>query len=195
MPEANGLDILSDVECFWTWLHGTLPTISQSWHDSAGGYLVVQSTLMFPWSNIKLMISVSAPLNFDIPYLKVPRPRLIIGTRPAPPRQAEATIREYLKKMKPEAIRTGFEPSEMWEFCLCVFQQAYLPRFFGAKGNPVLDLMVTMDQVQSMPPIWVVHGDQDTMVCVIYFFKLSGKKKKPNVQFSFSVNRFARLGF
>lgn len=203
MPEANGIDIMSDVECFWTWLHGTLPSISQSWHsrpdlskiaccgESAGGYLSVQSALMFPHSNIKVMISIAGPLNADVPHFKVPRPRTLMGSRPPPPRQAEATIRDYLKNMKPGAIRTGCEPSEMWELAMCVFQQAYLPRFFGVKGNPVLDLMATLDRVKTMPPIWVIHGEQDTMVGTNYATKVRSSGEL-NGQLSFSLHRFAR---
>lgn len=176
MPESNGLEIMSDVVDFWTWLHNSFPSISSNWHarpdldkvaccgESSGGYIAVQSQLMVPDSKIKVLISSHAPLNWDIPHLKVPRPRTIMGTRPPPPRQAEGVVREYLKGIKEGSVRTGCDPGEMWEFALCVFQQAYLPRFFGVKGNPVLDVMASLNKVESLPPAWVIHGEQDTMV-------------------------------
>lgn len=188
MPESSGVEIMSDVSAFWEWLHGTLPGIArrEGWHaqpdlekimccgESSGGYIAVQSTLCFPGNacaKIRAIISSGAPLNFDVPGLKVPRPRILMGSRPPPPREAERTIREYLKQMKrePGRIRTGCDPGGeggMWEFALCVFQQSYLPRFFGVKGNPELDDMAGLEKVvdkKLMPPVWVVHGEQDSM--------------------------------
>jgi acetyl esterase/lipase len=167
---------MSDIECFWTWLHETLPSISQRWHsrpdlsriaccgESSGGYLTVNSALMFPHPKTKVMISISAPIDGDVPYMRIPRPRIMVGSRPPPPRQAEAIIRDYLKNMRPGAIRTGCEPSEQLELALCIFQQAYLPRYLGLKANPVLDIMKSLDGTKTVPPVWAIHGESDTMV-------------------------------
>jgi len=205
MPEANGIDIMSDVGCFWTWLHETLPSISQSWHsrpdlskiaccgESAGGYLSVQSALMFPQSNIKVVISTAAPLNADVPSFRVPRPRLLMGSRPPSPRQAEAIIQNYLKNMKPGAIRTGCEPLDMWELVMCIFQQAYIPRLFGIKGNPVLNIMATLDRLETMPPVWVIHGQSDSLVRRLCH-EITRQQKANVVKLSFSVHRNARQG-
>ena len=148
---------------------------------------------MFPYSNIKVRISIAAPLNFDVPHLRVPRPRILMGSRPPPPRQAEATIRDYLKKMKPRAIRTGCEPSEMWEFAMCVFQQAYLPRRFGVKGNLVLDVMATLDRAKMMLPT-PLDNSWGVRYYGMYqprYHKVRGSSEL-NGQLSFIVNRFAR---
>ena len=180
---------MSDVECFWSWLHGTLPSISQSWHarpdlskvaccgESAGGYLAVQSALLFPDSNIKVIISASGPIHANVPHFTIPGPKTIMGSRPQPPRQTEATIRNYLKNMKPGAIRTGCEPGEMWELVICIMQQAYLPRLMGAKGNKWLDVMETLDRVKTMPPIWAIHGQQDSFVSTNYASKIQISSK------------------
>ncbi|KAL2065355.1 hypothetical protein VTL71DRAFT_3025 [Oculimacula yallundae] len=182
IPGASGTEILSDITTFWTWLHGTLPSISETWHaepdlnriaccgESAGGYLAVFSALLVPGSKIKAIISDSAALNFDVSDLKVPRPRVMMGTRPPPPRQAEALIRAYLKKFKEDGAktRTGCEPGELWELTLCIFQQAYLPRLWWVKGESTpLSLMQGIEREEEskrMKPIWVIHGMNDTMV-------------------------------
>ncbi|KAL1872683.1 hypothetical protein Daus18300_004229 [Diaporthe australafricana] len=123
---------------------------------------------------IKAVISISAPLDATAPEYKVPRPRVFMGRSPPPPRQALATIRGYIKRIRPGAIRTGCEPtSDMWELLLCIAQQAYLPRLFGAGagaaegGMSTLEgLMETLDKGdKAMMPVWVVHGTNDTMVC------------------------------
>ncbi|POS71319.1 hypothetical protein DHEL01_v210286 [Diaporthe helianthi] len=69
----------------------------------------------------------------------------------------------------------------MWELLLCIAQQAYLPRLFGAGtggeyGTPTLEgLMETLDKGdKTMAPVWVVHGTNDTMcpsVCSSGFAK------------------------
>lgn len=60
LPEANGADILSDLEDFWQWLHTDFLELTKDWSvlpdisrlactgQSAGGYLAVQSALLFP---------------------------------------------------------------------------------------------------------------------------------------------------
>jgi hypothetical protein len=87
-----------------------------------------------------------------------------MGSRPPPPRQAEAIIRTYIKSMKPEAVRTGCDPSDMWELVLCIIQQGWLPRLMGAKADERLDIMAVLDDIETMPPIWVIHGEQDSIV-------------------------------
>ncbi|KAF7163148.1 hypothetical protein CNMCM5623_008218 [Aspergillus felis] len=163
--------------------------------ESAGGYLAVYSALHLPSMisvttntaiaeekqenasvivDIRAVISISAPLDTNAPELRVPRPRTFIGTRPPPPREAEARIRTYIKNIPPGAIRTGSEPTaEMWELVLCVSQQSYLPRLFGVKGNgqkaALSGIMESLEKWkeerrEGLPALWVVHGSGDTMV-------------------------------
>src|SRR6187431_3372559 len=80
MPEANGSDILDDVKDLWDWVHTTLPSLVQSkwsnlivdldkiaaWGESAGGYLALQSALLFPGAKIKAVISQYCCLHPDV---------------------------------------------------------------------------------------------------------------------------------
>ncbi|GFF81102.1 polyketide synthase, putative [Aspergillus udagawae] len=163
--------------------------------ESAGGYLAVYSALHLrsmisvmtntslseekqenvkPIVDIRAVISISAPLDTNAPELRVPRPRTFIGTRPPPPREAEARIRTYIKNIPPGAIRTGSKPTvEMWELVLCVSQQSYLPRLFGVKGNgqkaALSGIMESLEKwkeerSEGLPALWIVHGSGDTMI-------------------------------
>lgn len=190
IPESNAADIISDVEAFWLWLRNTLPLEASSWHarpdlslvacagTSAGGYLAVQSSLLFPHiSQIKVILSIAGSLYTDIPHYRVPGPKVILGKRPPPPRKAEMIIREYTRNMKEGVIRTSGDAVEMWEFLTCVLQQAYLPRWLGLKADDKLDVMKMLEKVDSMPPIWLVQGREDSVVCFrIHLFERTLKR-------------------
>ena len=165
LPEATAAEVLDDVEDFWVWLHDTLPTLTMNWDafpdltrlactgQSAGGYLAVQSALLFPeLSQIKLVASMGGSLNTDIPYCRIPRPRVILGKRPPPPGRAENIVRTYVRNIKPQTVRTSGNVVEMWDFLTCVLQQAYLARWLGAKENEELNVMNALEQAKKMPP-------------------------------------------
>ena len=165
LPEATGAEVLDDVQDFWRWLHNTLPTLTTTWNavpdltrlactgQSAGGYLAVQSALLFgELSQIKVVASMGGSLNTDIPSCRVPGPRLILGRRPPPPGKAEQIIRTYVRSIQPQTVRTGGNVVDMWEFLTCALQQAYLTRWFGAVGNEELDVMKILERAQAMPP-------------------------------------------
>jgi len=165
LPEATGAEVLDDVEDFWRWLHNTLPTLTTTWNafpdltrlactgQSAGGYLAVQSALLFPeLSQIKVVASMGGSLNTDIPYCRIPGPRVILGRRPPPPGKAESIVRTYVRNIKPQTVRTSGNVVDMWDFLTCVLQQAYLARWFGAMGKEELDVMKMLERVKAMPP-------------------------------------------
>jgi pimeloyl-ACP methyl ester carboxylesterase len=165
LPEATAAEVLDDVEDFWHWLHETLPQLTKTWNafpdltrlactgQSAGGYLAVQSALLFPeLSRIKVLASMGGSLNTNIPSCRIPRPRLILGKRPPPPAKAEAIVRSYVRNIKPGTVRTSGNVIEMWNFLTCVLQQAYLARWLGAKRNEKLDAMKVLEKADAMPP-------------------------------------------
>lgn len=80
--------------------------------------------------------------------------------------------------MKPGVVRTSGDPVEMWEFLTCVLQQAYLPRWLGMKGNERLDVMAMVERVEKMPPLWVVQGEQDSVVSGVYCISVSCKESR-----------------
>lgn len=203
LPESNGADILSDVAHFWRWMQRDLAKVMEGENlprpdlsnvlccgESSGGFISVYCALHLESMlraaggstdreavkevHIRAVISISAPLDATAPEYKIPRPRVFMGHRPPPPRQALSKIRAYIKSMRPGSIRTGCEPtSDMWELLLCIGQQACLPRLFGLgdkeEGVPVLEeLMETLERKENpMTPVWLVHGRDDTMVSLV----------------------------
>lgn len=138
LPEASGVDILTDVEAFWTWMQRELPLIAarESWPaypdlsrvvvlgESSGGYLAVQSALLCSTKiNIKAVISISAPLDGSATMrTMVPGPRMVMGARPPPPRQAQTLIRDYIRHGEPGVVRTEGDPLEMWTLLLSLLR-------------------------------------------------------------------------
>lgn len=50
-------------------------------------------------------------------------PRMILGTMPPPPRQAEMHIREYMRCIKPGTVRSESDPDDLWELFLCLVRK------------------------------------------------------------------------
>lgn len=95
---------------------------------------------------------MAGSLYTDIPYYRIPNPKVILGKRPPPPWKAENIVRTYVKNLPPQAVRTSGDAVEMWEFLTCVLQQAYLAHWLGIKGAEELDIMKTLEKLESMPP-------------------------------------------
>ncbi|KAH8802446.1 putative polyketide synthase [Xylogone sp. PMI_703] len=180
LPEATTAEVLSDVEDFWKWLHNSLPTLTATWNaspdtsrlactgQSSGGYLAVQSALVFPHlTQIKLIVSMGSPLYTNFPHYRIPSPRRILGKLPPPPWKAEKIVRSYIKNLQPGAIRTSGDAVEMWEFLTCVLQQAYLPRWLGSNGRDDWEIMELLAKADEFPPIWIIQGANDSVVLPI----------------------------
>ncbi|KAE8423109.1 putative polyketide synthase [Aspergillus pseudocaelatus] len=198
LPEASPLEVLDDIHCFWEWLHQEAAADAMSWVDcpvnldlgqialhgeSSGGWLAVQSCLRYPEARIKCVITSSASLDSQIPYLTIPGPKSIMGQPPIPARQAELTIRKYIRGIVPGAIRTATEPTESWHLFICMIQQGYYSRMFNTPHHEDLDIMKAVSGIDDICPIWLMHGTEDTLVpseCSSNFaYKM--KKLKPDV--------------
>lgn len=123
LPAASGCerpDIALDLDCV------------MAFGESAGGYLALQSAVLFSHIlNIKAVISISGPLDNRVNAV-VPGPRIILGMRPPPPRQAEALIREYMRRNKPGTVRTAGDPAEMWPLLLSIHRKYSIRSFLPA---------------------------------------------------------------
>lgn len=172
LPEATATEIIADVGDFWHWLHDEFPALAENWNivpdlsriactgQSAGGYLAVQSALLFgELSKIKVIATMGGSIDANIPQCRLPGPRLILGKRPPPPGKAESIIRTYLKGIKRETVRTSGDVVEMWNLVTCVLQQAYLARWLSPDGNEELDVIKVMKKTKSIPPSELIHLD------------------------------------
>ncbi|KAK8011003.1 alpha/beta-hydrolase [Apiospora arundinis] len=180
IPESSGEDVLSDVARFWNWLADDLPSVAlqEGWDvvpdlarittygSSSGGFLAVQSALLAPKTlGIRAVISVSAPFYTGHGSQGlVPMPRMIFGAWPPPPREAEKCIREYIRAMKPGVIRSESDPADSWDLLLSIIQQAWVPRLLDVQKNKRLDVIKLLDTLETMPPMWIIHGEEDSVV-------------------------------
>ncbi len=131
--------------------------------QSTGGCLAVQSALLHPELDIKAVVSLYAPLEYNVPSFMVPHPRRILGIMPPPPRQAEGIIRTYTKRTK-GSVRTVGDPVHMWELFLCMLQQGRVPSLMSARPDARLDIISLLKQVKKLPPLWLIHGEEDSVV-------------------------------
>ncbi|KAK8101460.1 hypothetical protein PG999_011834 [Apiospora kogelbergensis] len=180
IPESSGEDVMSDVACFWKWLADKLPSVAlqEGWDavpdlariitygSSSGGFLAVQSALLAPKTcGIRAVISVSAPFYTGHGSQGlVPMPRMIFGAWPPPPREAEKCIREYIRAIKPGLIRSESDPADSWDLLLSIIQQAWVPRLLDVQKNKRLDVIKLLDTLETMPPLWIIHGEEDSVV-------------------------------
>ncbi|KAI1333950.1 putative polyketide synthase [Xylariaceae sp. FL0016] len=177
LPEATGADMVDDLHAFWIWMLEQLPGIAQreSWAlrpdfghilcagHSAGGTLALLSALERPDADVKAVLSLYGPMDDSVPELKMARPRKILGSWPPPPRQAEATIRSYIQRTR-GTVRTDGDPVEMWELVTCILQQGRLPRMMSQRPDPRLDVILAITKRKTLPPIWLIHGENDSIV-------------------------------
>lgn len=177
LPEATGADVMDDMDAFWTWFLDTLPGLaeSESWEvrpnvkhiicagHSAGGIIALHSAVQRPDVAVKAVVSLYGPLYSNVPEFKMARPRRILGSLPPPPRQAEANIRSYIQRTK-GTVRTHGDVMEMWQLVACILQQGRLPRMVNQRFDPRLDTIASIKMKKRCPPIWVIHGLNDSVV-------------------------------
>jgi acetyl esterase/lipase len=180
MPGVSPSDVLDDVASFWTWYIGTLPKVaaSESWDvrpdvgrticagQSSGAMIAVHSALEYRDVQIRAVLALCGPLCFDVPLLNMPKPRIIGGAKPPAPRQAEAIIRSYITRNKGKT-RTSGNPSDDWEVVMAMVQQGWLPRMVKRNSDPRLDLVANLRAKSILPPTWVIHGEQDSVVSTV----------------------------
>ena len=98
LPEATGLEILSDIDSFWFWMSEKLePTLSSLYPksdikpdmdrvlvtgDSAGGYCVAQSLLRHPEMNFRAAIMAYPMVHFHDRYWSEKFEKPIFGSPP-----------------------------------------------------------------------------------------------------------------
>lgn len=46
-----------------------------------------------------------------------------------------------------------------------MLQQGRLPSFMMARPDERLDIMGLLKQVKKLPPLWLIHGKEDSVVC------------------------------
>jgi acetyl esterase/lipase len=177
MPEASPSDVMDDVASFWMWYSRRFPGISaaEAWDtrpdlgrticagQSSGAVIGIHSALEHQDVQIKAILALYGPICFELPLLNMPMPRIIGGSKPLAPRQAEAMIRSYITRNKGK-IRTSGNPNDDWELVTTVVQQGWLARTAKRNADSRLDVVAHLKAKLVLPPIWVVQGRDDSIV-------------------------------
>ncbi|KAK6002408.1 hypothetical protein QM012_002046 [Aureobasidium pullulans] len=183
LPESSGLDILADLQHFYAWLHEHLASfVASSFSqqnptpdlsnilitgESAGGYMAVQSVLLGETKGVKAVIAHYPMIDLKDAWYSKPGRKVIWGQ--PPPTYPDGWLDEQLaaaRSAKPvtERIPKEGEPD--------LFVASLLEgRYTDILGNdsrlfPLENLRSSMERGISLPPIWMFHGQGDTLIPV-----------------------------
>ncbi|KAJ7583862.1 Alpha/Beta hydrolase protein [Mycena floridula] len=176
LPEAKGKDLLEDLDDLWKWLHDDFPTFLAesapgfspdltrilSTGDSAGGYLAIQLALSQPVAGIRGVIAAypMTDMASDF-YKKGEKPaNFLMGHPPVP----ESVIDEHLASMAPNAVVSSAEPPLRMELGVAINQHGRYLEFLGTE--PELFPFDRIEHVSAIPPMLILHGDEDSIAPV-----------------------------
>ncbi|KAK9313397.1 Alpha/Beta hydrolase protein [Lipomyces starkeyi] len=171
LPESSGADINEDVSDFWVWVRRDLPTFLSSSGsginvdfekvlvvgESAGGYLALQSALSQPKISAAIAAYPMIDLKSDFYTKAFVKP--IFGS----PMLPTSIIDEHITKCTPNQVVSSAEPPDRGELAFAIVQQGRFMEFFG-NGPPALFPMEQLEHVQSVPPLFIFHGLDDSAV-------------------------------
>ncbi|KAJ9144981.1 Alpha/beta hydrolase fold-3 [Pleurostoma richardsiae] len=166
LPEVNGTDVLQDIEDFWSWVHASLPAALTSKHlgltvdldriavcgESAGGYLSLQSALLFPQAKIRI---VMAQFPSMYPDLEAYNPRLECATA-----EEDKLLTDYMVTHKGE-IRIGSKFPWRTDLMSGMFNTGRHREMLG--DDPRLTLGHPLRLSKTIPPVWIAQGVDDSI--------------------------------
>ncbi|KAH0369061.1 alpha/beta-hydrolase, partial [Aureobasidium melanogenum] len=181
LPESSGLDILSDLHHFYIWLHGNLTSfVSTSFPqqtpkpdisnilitgESAGGYMAVQSILLGETKGIKAVIAHYPMIDLKDAWYSKPGRKVIWGQ--PPPSYPDRWLDQQLEAAKSAKSVTERIPKEGEPdlFVASLLEGRYT-EILGSDSRlfPLDNLKTVKGGGESLPPIWMFHGDKDTLI-------------------------------
>jgi acetyl esterase/lipase len=179
-PEAKIGEILEDVSDFWKWLHRELPSVlSNKWPSitadlnrilavggGGGGYLALQSAMLFnTHAKIKAVIAQYPAMYPDIMSFS-PRPAEVDPS-------FDAIIDDYIKNVKPGAVRTQSPYPELGRFGAAVVATGGFRDLWGlSEDRKVATLEYALSKAEDIPPIWIMQGTENSIVSLLCFIQL-----------------------
>ena len=177
IPEATGMDVLSDVSDLWTWVNGELQSLLSSRTaaaappqidfahilvvgDSSGGWLAMQSALTQPAGSIKAVIGLYPQLDVRDPFFNTRFEKPLFGMPMLPAEIVDSRV----KAMAPGAVVTSaYLPSRLDLTCSLVQNGRFL-EFLGESRELCPVEMVA--SAEHMPAVLILHGRDDSAVPV-----------------------------
>lgn len=196
MPEAKGLDILDDVNSFFTWLlepgnlQACLPDdVTPDLDDilatgeSAGGWLALQSGFDKP-DNVKAVIAHYPMVDLRDRYYTEDYEKQVYD--PPASQLDRGILREFVEILKGDEVVSSAIPPARSELFLSMLQQGSFGTFFGDDSS--LYPIEVLDKVDRVPPTWVLHGKGDSAVPIdgTYEYVEQLKAKHPNAKLHLS---------
>ena len=175
IPEATGTDILADVSDLWKWVHSKLqsfvfhtaaaaPQIDFAHTlvvgDSAGGWLAMQSALTQPAGSIKGVICHCPMLDLRDPYYSTKLEKPLLGMRMQP----REVMDEHVAAITPGTVVTSAIPPSRSNIMCSMVRNGRLLEFLGQDRELFPLGMVAL--AKHMPPVLIVHGNEDSAVPV-----------------------------
>jgi acetyl esterase/lipase len=182
LPESSGLDIISDLHNFYTWLHTNLASfLSTSFPsqtptpdlskilitgESAGGYMAVQSVLLGETKGVKAVIAHYPMIDLKDAWYSEPGKKLICGESPSFPNGWLDQQLKTANSAKPitERIPKEGEP----DLFVATLLEGQYTEILGSDSRlfPLENLKRMQEQGETLTPIWMFHGDQDSIIPV-----------------------------
>lgn len=181
LPESSGLDIISDLHNFYTWLRTNLasflttsfpqqkpiPDLSNILitGESAGGYMAVQSILLGESKGVKAVIAHYPMIDLKDAWYSEPGEKVICGQTPSFPKGwLDQQLETAAKSAKPvtERIPKDGEP----DFFVATLLEGRYTEILGSDSSlyPLENLKRIKKQGETLTPIWMFHGDEDTII-------------------------------
>ncbi|KAH7019615.1 Alpha/Beta hydrolase protein [Ilyonectria destructans] len=168
MPEAAGLDVLEDLSDIWSFVHGDLQTrlgngLKVSYDqilvtgDSAGGWLAVQSALS-PFTKAQAVITSCPMIDIKIPFFTTAFERSILGF----PMMPADKVDNYIANLKGKPVVSSASPPDRLDLALAAIQHGKYAEILGE--DPSLYPMHKVKEVESIPPMLIMHGMNDSAV-------------------------------
>lgn len=207
MPEANGLDIQSDVRDLFKWLVKTdnldacLPAGVKADVDnmlvtgeSAGGWLALHSSyLPENRQRVRAVIAHYPMIDLRNQYYTDNYEKQIFT--PVAPQLDRAILAGYLADMKNDATITSATPPDRVPLVISALQQGAFARFFGNDSS--LYPLEVLDGISRLPPTWILHGTGDTVIPVDGTYKYEKKVREmfPNAKLHVHYDEGSDHGF
>ena len=190
LPEANGSDILEDVSDFWQWVRNDLQDYIDQHSDShveidlsrtialgesVGGYLAVQSGFLAPVIEPAIricgIVAQSPMLDLEDPWYTVPGHKEVLKPLHLP-LISDSMIADHLREMRangPIVPVTERAPEDYFPLVVACIQHGYTTTFLqGDEKTLNLDCfpLRRLNKIHSYPPLFILHGLQDSAVPV-----------------------------
>ncbi|KAJ5177079.1 uncharacterized protein N7482_002956 [Penicillium canariense] len=204
LPESSGLDILSDLADYWSWVQRDLESSLVRAYpsslvkpdsdrilvlgESAGGYLALQSVLLHPEINFKAVVLVYPMLHLRDRFWDEEFDKPIFGA----PNLPYDIVEKHLSELPDGAVVTADEGLEKGgdrnriTLALSIVQNGKFLDFLGKEAAvfPVENI----SRAKRMPPfLWLFHGRQDSAVPLygseLFISELRAKQPEMDIRF------------